>query len=552
MSPTAVKGGMGSAGSRLNSGVHADPVMSQRMQWVDRQMSTPPIGTNVVSRFLCEPNATTEGVDVSFRITDMTGMASISLLRGKVLDLQQGTVLQTWAASESAFAWSDTDKILQQTGQAFYWLKLEPVNTMNGQEEVVGPQFILLNPSLLPPMPATGISASHAAAVNGAVLVTCNVSGFPAGGTIKIYATGYLGNPSPVAMAQKASSPIQFTMQATGETVTLTAIAVSPGGTEAPSGPSCTLTLTGTATAPAKPVGVTVVQIATGNQVMWPASADAGVTGYQVWRGDRATAFGAASLLATVPSPGGMGTVEYLDTGGLGGDYQYFVIVVTSAGNSPPSDPANPQVIFSSALIPPNVGANTNNTATLDSVDAGGSATVRIYGPGGLGTSYTRQMGYGTPTRPAGSIVGLAYTTRFYVVYLPGGSYQASTSYVDSLPDGYEYVGTLITCPAGGSGGATASAQAATISPYPVIAVNPVNPGYGYGTAHCVISGGGGTGATAAANCSGGQVTSYSMTAGGSGYINPASIIVAVFLDTPYTGGGGTSGNGGARYVLAS
>lgn len=545
MSPTAVRGG-----SRLNSGVHADPVMSQRMQWVDRQMSTPPIGANVVSRFLCEPNATTQGVDVSFRITDMTGMASISLLRAAVLDIVQGTVLQTWAASESAFTWSDTDKILQQTGQAYYWLKLEPVNTMNGQEEVVGPQFILLNPSLLPPLPATGISASHAAAVNGTVLVTCNVSGFPAGGTVKIYATGYLGNPSPVAMAQKASSPIQFTMQATGETVTLTAIAVSPGGAEAPSGPSCTLTLTGAATAPAKPVGVSVVQIATGNQVMWPASADAGVTGYQVWRGDRGTAFAAAALLATVPSPGGTGTVEYLDTGGLGGDYQYFVIVVSSAGNSPPGGPANPQVIFSSALIPPNVGANSNNTATLDSIPVGGAATVRIYGPGGLGTTYTRQMGYGTPTRPAGSVAGLAYNTRFYIVYIAGGSYQASTNYVDSLPDGYEYVGTLITCPPGGGGGATATAQVATISPYPVIAVNVVNPGYGYGTAHCVLSGGAGSGAAATVNCSGGSVVSFSISSGGSGYVTPP--VVAVILDTPYTGGGGTSGNGGARYVLAS
>jgi hypothetical protein len=182
--------------------------MSQRMQWVDAQMSTPPIGSNVVSQFLCEPNATTQGVDVSFAITDMTGMASISLLRAAVLDIAQATVLQTWSASESAFTWSDTDKILQQTGQAYYWLKLEPVNTMNGQEEVVGPQFILLNPSLLPPQPATAISASHAAAVNGTVLVTCNVAGIPPGGSVKIYATGYLGNPSPVAMAQGTSSPI--------------------------------------------------------------------------------------------------------------------------------------------------------------------------------------------------------------------------------------------------------------------------------------------------------------------------------------------------------
>jgi hypothetical protein len=549
MGSGVIKTGLGSAGARGITIARPDPVMSQRNMWIDQQMSTPAIGANCVSGFLCISNPTSKGIDVSFRITDATGIRSMSLVRAAVMDIAQAIVLQTWTASASAFTWSDTDAILQQTGAAYYWLKMEPLNS-NGSEQVAGPQFILLNPSLLPPLAASGISASHAAAVNGTVLVTCNVAGIPAGGSVKVYVTGYEGNPSPVAVAQRTSSPIQFNLAATGETVTITAIAVSAGGAEASSGPTCTLTLTGGATVPAAPQGVTVAQLPTGNQVMWPASLEAGVTGYQLWRGQRGDAFGAASLLAT-PAASGAGTVIYLDTGGLAGDYQYFVVAVSAAGNSPPSSAANPIVLFSSSQIPPNVGANSSNTAVLDSIAAGSSATLRIYGPGGLGTSYTRQMGYGTPSRPSGSVTGLAYTTRYYVIY-SGGVYLASTNYADTLPDGYEYVGTLVTCPSGGGGGATASATAATIAPYPIVSVLPVNQGYGYGTASATITGGGGTGASATPHCSGGQVVSYSLSNQGAGYVSPAGIVVTVTLLTPYTGGGGTSGDGGARYVLSS
>jgi hypothetical protein len=524
-------------------------VQAHRDIWIDAQMSTPAIGANVVSQFLAVINATTQGVDVSFSITDATGMASLSLVRASVMDVAQATVLQTWTASASSFTWSDTDKVLQTVGQAFYWLKLEPVNT-TGAEVVVGPQYILLNPSLLPPLKLKGLSASHAAAVNGAVLVTCNIAGIDAADadSVLITATGYQGSASPVWVAEKASTPIQFNLEATGETITLTAIALSSGGAHASTGPTCTLTLNGTATAPAKPEGIVVTQISSGNQVNWPASAEAGITGYQLWVGNRGDIFANATLLATIAATG-EGSVEYLDAAGLGGDFQYFVIAVAAAGNSVQSDPANPQIMFSSALVPANTSSNAANNATLDSIDAGSSATVRIYGGGGVGTAYAKLAGYGSPSRPAGSITGLAYNTRYYIIY-QGGVYLATTSYAATLPDGSEWVGTLITCPSGfsGAGGATATIQALSISPYTLLAIVPGLPGYGIGSATCTVTGGGGSG-SGTAICSGGSIQGWTNVTG-SGFTSPGSATVNIAVTSVYTGGG--AANAGSRYVQTS
>lgn len=542
------------SGAVAAPGYGTSPVERQRNQWVDAQMSTPAINANGVTQFEAVTNAVTSGVDVSFSIADATGMASITLLRSATMDPKQALVLQTWTASASAFTWSDTDTLLQQMGQAFYWLKLEPVN-VTGDALTVGPQFILLNPSLLPPLPLAAISASHAAAANGAVLVTCNVSAIPGDDSVKIYISGYHGNAAFVAMAQRANTPLQFSLDATGETITLKAIAVSSGGAEAASGPTCTLALTGAATAAAQVQGVEVIQIAAGNQVQWPSSLEAGVTGYELWRGQRGDSFADASLLATAAATSA-GTVIYLDTGGLSGDFQYFVIVDAASGNSPESAPANPQVLFSSALVPGNATANTTNTATLDSVDAGSSATARIYGPGGVGTSYSRNTGFGALTRPGGSVTGLAYLTVYYIIYeVATQSYAATTSYSDSLPDGYEWVGVLQTCPVGGPVTATCSFTTGT-GPSGILFVESVTPnnlGYGYGTASVTVSGGTPSPPTAQAQvqalCSGGRVTGYLLVQQGN-YSSVAGLTMTVNLVTPYTAGG--SAAGGARYVQSS
>ena len=101
-----------------------------------------------------------------------------------------------------------------------------------------------------------------------------------------------------------------------------------------------------------------------------------------------------------------------------------------------------------------NLPLNYTNNATVDSIDAGSSATLRIYGMGGVGSSWTRYTGQGTQTLPAGTITGLAYSTTFYVVWT-GTAYQASTSLTNSVNDSYIFAGKPTTVAAGGSGGSS-------------------------------------------------------------------------------------------------
>lgn len=534
------------------------PIQINRNIWVDAQMSTPAIGSNAVTQFLAVTDASTNGVDVSFQITNATGMASISLLRAEVLDISQAIVLQTWSASASSFAWSDTDKLLQQMGQAYYWLKLEPVNgSLNGSEVNVGPQYILLNPSLLPPQPLAAVSASHAAASNGTVLVTCNVSQIDTqdSDSVKIYVTGYEGNASAVAVAEHSSAPLQFALNATGETITIKAIAVSSGGAEAASGPTCTLTLNGSATVPAQIQDVQVIQISTGNQVEWPSSLETGVTSYSLFRSNRRAGFGAASLLATIAASS-TGTIIYLDTAGLSGDFEYYV-EVSGSGTSPVSIAANPLILFSSSQVPGNATSNTFNNANIDSIDAGSNTTIRIYGSGGVGTTYSRLTGFGNPTRPAGTITGLAYSTQYYIILNTATqSYAASTAYTASLPDGYEWVGTLVTVGPGGSGGggtggtgaaAQLNAAGGPSGPWVTTNVTITSPGAGYGSATATC--GSYPSLTFIVVCVGGQITGISPN-GSTSASSAGPFSLTITSTSPYIGGG--SSGGGARYVLSS
>jgi hypothetical protein len=104
--------------------------------------------------------------------------------------------------------------------------------------------------------------------------------------------------------------------------------------------------------------------------------------------------------------------------------------------------------------LPANAPLNSTNNATVDSVDAGSSATIRIYGPGGVGSSWTRFTGQGTDTFPAGSITGLAYSTAYYVVW-SGSAYLAFTQQSDAMNDRYVFVGKPTTVGSGGGGGSS-------------------------------------------------------------------------------------------------
>jgi len=523
-----------------------DPIINE----VRKMISSPAILQNAISSFTVTQNTATGGVDVAFHVSTTQGILSINLLRAVVRDSAQSTVVQTWSSIEVLdYAFPDAANVAS-ISQAFYWLRLNPVGT-SGTSTLVGPQTISLNPDLTAPAQPTSISASHDSVVNGAVRVFVNVGGVDPQNSIRIFVAGYHGNPSPVSVAQGGSSPVSFNLDATGETVTITAQAVTPEGITSPISGSATLTLGTGRTVPAAPGTPIVVQFSGGNQVSWRSSGESWVISYFVYRSQRDETFLTATNIATVAATT-EGTVNYVDAAGLTGDWAYYIVAHSASGDSLPSGPGSPTITYTSSTIPPNVPGNTTNNATIDSIDSGTNAIGRIYGPGGPGTSYTHYTGYGSLSRVNGVISGLAYNTNYFIMYdtktKAYSAYLQTTGYPGTLPDSFEYVGLFLTLTTTGAHGSGATAVATLDLPSGhVTAVTPTANGSGYisGAVTVSISGGGGTGAAATANVTGvgGNVTSYTITNGGTGYTVAPTVVVTGNASTGAIGGGGTTGS---------
>lgn len=104
---------------------------------------------------------------------------------------------------------------------------------------------------------------------------------------------------------------------------------------------------------------------------------------------------------------------------------------------------------------------NNSNNATVDSIDNGdGTDTIRVYGPGGVGSSFTIFDGQGNQTTvAAGTIGGAAQSTFYQIVWSASTGFRAfpnATQYVNSLLDKFFTIsGSLQTVAAGGGGGVT-------------------------------------------------------------------------------------------------
>ena len=104
----------------------------------------------------------------------------------------------------------------------------------------------------------------------------------------------------------------------------------------------------------------------------------------------------------------------------------------------------------------PNMAVNSTNNATVNSIDAGSSATIRVYGPGGPGTSWIRFDGQGGQTTiPSGTLTGRAYATTYWVVYATDTGYATYTlsQFNSVLTDQVLWAGKMTTVSAGGGGG---------------------------------------------------------------------------------------------------
>lgn len=109
-----------------------------------------------------------------------------------------------------------------------------------------------------------------------------------------------------------------------------------------------------------------------------------------------------------------------------------------------------------STSVAPRSVLNTNN-ATADSIDAGANDTIRVYGPGGVGSSYTRFDGQGNQITTSGtSILGAAYSTQYAIVLtqlMVNLAFPTATQYLQTIADPFFYIATLTTVAAGGAGG---------------------------------------------------------------------------------------------------
>jgi hypothetical protein len=106
----------------------------------------------------------------------------------------------------------------------------------------------------------------------------------------------------------------------------------------------------------------------------------------------------------------------------------------------------------------PNMSVNSSNNATVNSIDAGSSVTIRVYGPGGPGTSWTRFDGQaGQTTIPSGTLTGRLYNTTYWVVYAADTGYATYTldQFNNVLMDQLLWAGKITTVSSGGGGGTT-------------------------------------------------------------------------------------------------
>lgn len=420
-----------------------------------------PIAQNPISGFQVAFNPATLGMTVNFTLADSSGINTILLKRNLSQDIGSAVAINSWDAvalgDNQAVAYADSDQAIQGQQSVFYWLECHPFVKRN-IVVTVGPQTTPLTLDQEPPNPIADFSASHGAVSGGVVQVGVSFKASPGDtrfGTCKITIAGYNGVAATVEIAESATSPFSFALEQTGETVTLTAIAVSQNGVEVATGPTEVLTLGTTATVPAKLIGASATELTTGLQIIFPSGPESNITLYQIFRGPRGQGFAAAASIGTV-APTGSSSYVFLDTGGLGGIFEWYVFAVNTAGNGPASEQILPDpASLTSADQPVNSPSNTTNQATVDSFDAGTDATIRIYGTGGPGSSWTSPRGFGTITLAGGSIPHKSYNTIYYVVWdTVGLQYLAFTAFPSVLPDNFVWAGKVTTVISGGTGGA--------------------------------------------------------------------------------------------------
>ena len=201
--------------------------------------------------------------------------------------------------------------------------------------------------------------------------------------------------------------------------------------------------------------------------------------------------------------------------------------------------------LVSSAASGSNLSLNQSNYATVDSVADGSTATVRVYGSGGVGTSWTSVVGTTSKVIPAGTILNVAYATNGYVVW-DGQSYQLKPQLAQTFPDTWVPVGKVSVI-ANGSG-LVLPVIKAIVTGGAIVAYQIMNAGNGLTAAPVLtITDSSGSGATATAEVSSGSVTQVTPGSAGSGYSSTPTVTASGGVSGGSAGGGGATGDNGGR-----
>jgi hypothetical protein len=438
-----------------------------------------PEGTHVdhqITGFQAARNAA-GGARVTFVVKALKNVHSVALLRNISKDPGSAKIISTWPEevlepTAGNVLYVDADSTLAQF-DVYYWLRVFPRSyqarsAFKNTPILHGPVKLGRQDNDFTPT-AQLLSADIALGADFGttqeVFITVDPPNDPRYESFKVYVTNYHGSNAMVAVAQSISRSARFRLDK-GDVLTFTFVPVSIRGIENLVGAIVRpgIAINGTRSPLPHPAGLTVAALTTGVQLSWynvPTDLVSPNIAYKIYRGALGAGFGAAAAIATGIAPASGAITTYLDTVGIYGAFEWYVTTVTFEGESSNSLAASVVQINSSTALAPNTNTNSTNGAVVDSIDAGASATIRIYGfSGGVGSTWTRFTGGGLPptnvqtTFPAGSITGLSYNTDYFVVYdRSTGTYRAITNVFATVLDAYVFAGKVHTVAGGGGGG---------------------------------------------------------------------------------------------------
>jgi hypothetical protein len=201
--------------------------------------------------------------------------------------------------------------------------------------------------------------------------------------------------------------------------------------------------------------------------------------------------------------------------------------------------------LVSSAASGSNLSLNQSNYATVDSIAAGSTATVRVYGSGGVGSSWTSILGNNSRVIASGTILNVAYSTNGFVVW-DGQKYQLKPQLGQTFPDTWVPVGKVSVI--ANASGLVLPVIHAVVTGGAIVAYQIVNPGNGLTSPPTLtITDSSGSGATATAVVSAGAVTQVLPGSAGSGYSSTPTVTPSGGVSGGSAGGGGATGNNGGR-----